>query len=144
MNTILLILHFLGLGAGFAVSVGNNVVMMLAAKAPPQEAAGLRRFPPFMTRVGDVGLALLWITGVIMLWTKYGGLAGIAALPNPEAFWAKIICVILLTALVGMIHMTVARIQRGDMSVAARMPIFGRVGAVLLLLIVIFAVMAFQ
>jgi len=142
MNTILLILHLLGFGAGFAVSVGNNVVMMLAAKAPPQEAAGLRRFPPFMTRVGDVGLALLWITGVALLWTKYGGADGIAALPWP--FWAKIICVILLTALVGLIHMTVARIQRGDMSVAARMPIFGRVGAVLLLLIVIFAVMAFD
>lgn len=142
MNTILLILHFLGLGAGFAVSVGNNVVMMLAAKAPPAEAAGLRRFPPFMTRVGDVGLALLWITGIALLWTKYGGADGIAALPWP--FWAKIICVVLLTALVGMIHMTVARIQRGDMSVAARMPIFGRIGAVLLLLIVIFAVMAFD
>jgi uncharacterized membrane protein len=142
MNNLLLILHFLGLGAGFAVSIGNNLVMMLAAKAPPQEAAGLRRFPPIMARIGDVGLALLWITGVILLWTKYGGIDGIAALPWP--FWAKIICVILITALVGLIHMTVARIQRGDMSVAARMPIFGRVGAVLLLLIVIFAVMAFD
>lgn len=142
MNTILLILHFLGLGAGFAVSVGNNVVMMLAAKAPPQEAAGLRRFPPFMTRVGDIAIALLWITGIALLWTKYGGADGIAALP--WAFWAKITCVVLLTALVGMIHMTLARIRRGDMSVAARMPIFGRVGAVLLLLIVIFAVMAFD
>jgi hypothetical protein len=144
MNTILLILHLLGLGAGFAVSIGNNLVMMLAAKAPPPEAAGLRRFPPIMARIGDVGLALLWITGLILLWTKYGGIAGVAALPNPEAFWAKIICVVLLTALVGMIHMTVAKIQRGDMSVAARMPIFGRIGAVLLLLIVIFAVMAFD
>jgi uncharacterized membrane protein len=142
MNNLLLILHFVGLGAGFAVSIGNNLVMMLAAKAPPQEAAGLRRFPPIMARIGDVGLALLWITGVILLWTKYGGIDGIAALPWP--FWAKIICVILITALVGLIHMTVARIQRGDMSVAARMPIFGRVGAVLLLLIVIFAVMAFD
>ena len=142
MNTILLVLHFLGFGAGFAVSVGNNLVMTLAAKAPPQEAAGLRRFPPVMSRVGDVGLALLWITGIVLLWTKYGGVDGIGALP--WAFWAKIICVLLLTALVGLIHMTVAKINRGDMSGAARMPLIGRAGAVLLLLIVIFAVMAFE
>ena len=142
MNTILLILHFLGFGAGFAVSVGNNVAMMLAAKAPPQEAAGLRRFPPFMTRVGDIGLALLWITGIALLWTKYGGADGIAALP--WAFWAKIICVVILTALVGLIHATVAKMNRGDMSVAGRMPVIGKIGAILLLLILVFAVMAFE
>jgi hypothetical protein len=144
MNTILFILHLLGFGAGFAVATGNSLAMILAAKAPPEEAVGLRRFPPIMARVGDVGLALLWITGLIMLWTKYGGPTGIAALPNPEAFWAKIICVVLLTGLNGLMRATAARIQRGDMSVAARMPIFGRIGAVLLLLVVIFAVMAFD
>jgi hypothetical protein len=37
-----------------------------------------------------------------------------------------------------------ARMKRGDMSVAARMPVYGRIGAVLLVLIVIFAVMAFD
>jgi uncharacterized membrane protein len=142
MNTILLILHFLGFGAGIAASIGNNLVMMLAAKAPPAEAAGLRRFPMAMLPVGDIGLALLWVTGIVMLWTKYGGVDGFGALP--WSFWAKIICVVLLTALVGMMHMSVGRIKRGDMAVAARMPIYGRIGAVLLLLILIFAVMSFD
>jgi hypothetical protein len=142
MNTVLLILHFLGLGAGFAASIGNNLVIMLVAKAPPDEAAGLRRFPPVMLRVGDTGLVLLWITGLILLWSKYGGVDGFGALP--WSFWAKIACVVLLTALIGMIHMAMARMKRGDMSVAARMPVYGRIGAVLLVLIVIFAVMAFD
>jgi hypothetical protein len=144
MNTILLILHLLGFGMGFAVSLGNNLVMMLAVKAPPEQAAGLRRFPPVMARFGDIGLVLLWVTGVIMIFTKYGGIEGIAALPNPEAFWAKIICVLLITALVGIIHATVAKMNRGDMSVAGRMPTLGKIGAILLLLILVFAVMAFE
>jgi len=40
--------------------------------------------------------------------------------------------------------MTVARINRGEMAAAARMPAYGKAGAVLLALIVIFAVMAFD
>lgn len=142
MNTILLILHLVGFGAGVASSAGNNLAMMLAGKSPPAEAAGLRRFPPVMLRIGDAGLVLLWITGITMLWTKYGGVDGFAALP--WSFWAKIVCVILLTGLVGMIHATLGRMKRGEMAVAARMPVYGRIGAVLLLLIVIFAVMAFD
>lgn len=142
MNTVLLILHLLGFGAGFAASVGNNLVLMLVAKAPPAEAAGLRRFPMAMMPISDIGLALLWVTGVILLWTKYGGVDGFSALP--WSFWAKIVCVLLLTALIGMVHMAVGRMKRGDMSVASRMPVYGRIGAVLLLLIVVFAVMAFD
>ena len=142
MNTLLLVLHFLGFGAGFAASAGNNLAMMLAGKAPPAEAAGLRRFPPIMVRVGDTGLILLWITGIILLWTNYGGADGIGALP--WSFWAKIACVVLLTGLIGMVHMTMAKIKRGDTAIAARMPLYGKIGAVLLLLIVIFAVMAFD
>lgn len=142
MNTVLLILHFLGLGAGFAGSIGNNLVLMLVAKAPPDEAAGLRRFPMAMMPISDIGLVLLWITGIIMLWTKYGGADGIGALP--WSFWAKIVCVVLLTGLIGMVHAAVARVKRGDMAAAARLPVYGRIGAVLLLLIVIFAVMAFD
>lgn len=142
MNTVLLILHFLGLGAGFAASIGNNLVIMLVAKAPPDEAAGLRRFPMAMLPISDIGLVFLWITGIIMLWTKYGGVDGFGALP--WSFWAKIVCVVLLTGMIGMVHMAVGRMKRGDMSVAGRLPVYGRIGAVLLLLIVIFAVMAFD
>jgi hypothetical protein len=144
MNTILLILHLLGFGMGFAVSLANNVVMILLPKVPPEQAAGLRRFSPIMARVGDAGVVLLLLTGVTLLFTKYGGFEGVAALPNPQAFWAKMICVLLIIILVGLIHMTVARIQRGDMSVAGRMPTLGKVGAILLLLILVFAVLAFN
>jgi hypothetical protein len=144
MNTILLILHLLGFGMGFAVSLANNVVMMLLPNVPPEQAAGLRRFSPIMARIGDVGVVLLLVTGVTLLFTKYGGFAGVAVLPNPQAFWAKMICVLLIIGLVGLIHMTVARIQRGDMSAAGRMPSLGKAGAILLLLILVFAVVAFN
>lgn len=142
MNTILLILHLLGFGSAFAASLANNVVVILAAKAPPEEAAGLRRFPPVMIRFADIGLVTLLITGPILLWSKYHGVDGFAALPH--AFWAKIICVVLLTIVLGMIHMTLGKMKRGDMSVAAKLPTYGRIGLGLLLLIVIFATMTFD
>lgn len=142
MNTTLLVLHLLGFGAGFAMSAGNNIAMMLAARAPAEEAAGLRRFSPVMLNVGGTGLVVLWITGPILLWTKYGGASGIALLP--WAFWAKIACVVLLTVLFGLIHMTLAKIKRGDTALAARIPLYARTGAAILLLIVIFAVLAFN
>jgi putative membrane protein len=142
MNTILLILHLLGFGAAFAASLANNVVMILAAKAPQEEATGLRRFPPVMIRFADFGLVFLWVTGPILLWSKYGGADGIAELPH--AFWAKIVCVVLLTGVLGMIHMALGKIKRGDMSAAAKLPNYGRIGLGLLLLIVIFATMTFD
>lgn len=142
MNTILLILHLLGFGAAFAASLANNIVMIVAANAPADQAAGLRRFPPVMIRAADIGLALLWITGPILLWTKYDGLEGISSLS--WTFEAKIACVVLLTLLLGMIHMTLGKMKRGDMSVAARLPTIGRIGLGLLLLVVIFAAMTFD
>ena len=142
MNTILLILHLLGFGATFAASLANNVVMIIASKASPEDAAGLRRFPPVMIRAADIGLLVLLITGPILLWTKYSAAGGLAALP--WSFEAKIICVILLTIVLGMIHMTLGKMKRGDMTVAARMPVYGRIGLGLLLLVVIFAAMTFD
>ena len=142
MNTILLILHLLGFGAAFAASLANNVLMIVAAKASPEDATGLRRFPPVMIRSADIGLVLLWITGPILLWTKYDGAEGLAALP--WSFEAKIICVVLLTLTLGMIHMTLGKMKRGDMSVAARLPVYGKVGLGLLLLVVIFAAITFD
>ena len=142
MNTTLLVLHFFGLGAGFAMAIGNNVAMMLTARMPPGEAAGLRRLSPILLNIGGAGLVLLWITGPILLWTKHGGVAGIGELP--WTFWAKIACVVLLTVLFGLIHMTLARVRRGDVALAGRLPLYARTGAALLLLIVIFAVMTFD
>ena len=138
MNEILLILHFLGFGAGMAASVGNFTIMQLI-QVSPGDAPVLTRVPPMLARVSQVGLGVLWITGIIMVWSVWGG---------PEnldwAFWVKVACVVLLTAVAVYLDLTAKKVRAGNVAAAAQLPLFGRIAAGLLLLIVIFAVIAFH
>jgi len=138
VNDILLILHLLGFGAGFATSVGNFTIMQLI-QASPGDAPILTKVPPRLARVGQVGLAVLWVTGLIMVWSIYGG---------PQllswAFWVKLACVVALTGVAIFLDLTLRRVRAGDRAAAANLPLFGRIAGILLLLIVIFAVLAFH
>jgi hypothetical protein len=138
MNEILLILHFFGLGAGFASSIGNFTVVQLI-QAAPGDAPVLGKVQPVLARVGQVGLGTLWVTGLILVWSKYGGPQNL-----DWAFWLKIVCVVLLTALAVYLNMTVQKVRAGDRAAAAMLPLFGRIAGGLLVLIVIFAVIAFS
>jgi hypothetical protein len=138
MNEILLILHFFGLGAGFASSIGNFTVMQLI-QASPGDRPVLSKVPPVLARVGQVGLGLLWLTGLVLIWTKYGGPGNL-----DWAFWIKIACVVALTAIVVYLDLTIKKVQAGDVAAAAQLPLFGRAAAGLLVLVVVFAVIAFN
>lgn len=137
MNEILLMLHLFGFGAAFSSAVGNSIILMLVTSAPA-DAPVLGRVPPRLVRAGEVGLAFLWITGPIMIWTKHGGLGNL-----PWAFWVKLLCVIGVTAVVIMLDVLLRRAQSGDEAARALIPFYGRVAGALLLLVVIFAVLAF-
>lgn len=139
MFTILLFLHFVGLALGIGLPVANMMAMRLATAAvSPEAATALRGLPPRLGPFSSGGLVLLWITGVWMLVTKWGDGS------VPPTFWVKFVCVVLLTAVVGAIWVTMLQIRRGDRSVARRMPLLGMAASVLGLLAVLFAVMAFQ
>ena len=77
LNRALLFLHFVGLALGFSVSFANIVMAALVARAAPSEKPVLARFPPMMSRMGTIGLAVLWITGGTLVYTKWGGFAAI-------------------------------------------------------------------
>jgi hypothetical protein len=142
LNKILLILHFLGLAMGLSASFGNMVMAGLIAKAAPGEKPVLGRFPPAISRVGSSGLALLWITGLSLLFTRWGGFAN---LPNmPWQFHLKLTLVVILSGLVGYMQTLLRRMQKGDAAAAATLPIVGRVAFVLVLTIVTCAVFAFS
>ena len=59
LNQALLILHFIGLAMGFSASFANMAMSGLIARAVPPDKAVLGRFPPIMSRIGTIGLALL-------------------------------------------------------------------------------------
>lgn len=139
LNEVLLILHFVGLAMGLAVPFSSMVMQGLVAKAAPPEQPVLMRFPFAMSRVGDIGLMLLLVTGVTMVFTKYGGFAIM-----PWQFHVKLAAVALLVALVGYIHVLMGKARKGDAAAAARIPIVGRVTFLLALIAVVFGVLTFD
>ena len=81
-NKILLMLHFIGLALGFSVSISNGVMLGIITKAAPGERPVLARFPPAMSKVGRVGLLLLWLTGLTILYTRWAGFDGMPWWPK--------------------------------------------------------------
>jgi hypothetical protein len=138
-NQTLLILHFLGLAMGFSVSIGNIVVLNLIGKAAPTERAILARFPPAISQVGRVGLAVLWVTGLTMAYTKWNGVGSL-----PWTFHVKLAAVALLTVLVAYITSLERRIQRGDAAAARQIQTVGKCTTLCALTAVVFAVLTFD
>jgi len=138
-NQALLVLHFIGLGMGLSVTFGNIVALGLITGAAAPDRPVLARFPPAISKVGRAGLALLWITGATMAYTKWSGIGSM-----PWTFHVKLAAVVLLTLLVVYITRLEARIHRGDAAAAAQIQTIGKVTSVCALTAIIFAVLTFD
>ncbi len=138
LDSTLMVLHFLGLALGLSTGFANMVMAGLIAKAAPQDKAVLGRFPPAMAKVGAIGLALLWISGISIVMTRYGSFA---ILPRP--FIVKLTAVVLLTLIVAYIHILMPRAQRGDAAATARIRVLGMITGPLAIIAIIFAVITF-
>jgi hypothetical protein len=139
MNAILLILHFIGLGLGTSGTVAGYVTARLAIESP-QDAPVLGRVPQMVSRFSGTGLGLLWITGIIMVWTRWDGPASL-----PNLFWVKFVFVVAITIAFGLIEAALAQAKRGDPAGAQRkLTTSGPISSLLLLLIIVFAVLAFN
>jgi len=71
MDQILLMLHFFGLGAGFTGAMAGGILLRQMMAASPAEMPVIARLQPVFLRIGEAGLALLWITGPWMVATRY-------------------------------------------------------------------------
>lgn len=138
-NQVLLILHFIGLAMGFSVPFSNMAMGAVMAKAAPGEQPVLARFMPSISRFGKVGLALLWLTGLALTFTKWGGFAGL-----PWQFHAKLTAVVLLTVVVIYITWLEGQIARGNREAMVRIQAAGKVSFSMAILAVIFAVLTFD
>ncbi len=139
MNGFLLFLHFLGLILGAAGGFGSGIVMRQAQMVPADQAPVLRALGPILANVTAAGLVLLWITGPILVSTKWGGFGNL-----PSLFWWKLLFVVILTVLVGLTHMTYAQIRRTkNPALGARLAIIGPASGVTTLIIVLLAAYAF-
>jgi hypothetical protein len=139
MNAALLFLHFVGLMLGAAGGFASAIIMRRALVLPADEAKVLRSLGPILSKVSAAGVAVLWVTGLILVWSKYDGLASL-----PQMFWVKAIFILSLTVMTALIQLTYAEIRKGNPAAAARLPKFGPMAGVSALLAVLFAVLAFN
>jgi len=139
LDQFLVIVHFLGLAMGVGTGFANMAMAGVMAKATAGEKDVLARFPPAMSRIGAIGLVLLWGSGLAIVMTRYGGFS---VLPRP--FIVKLAAVVLLTICVGYIHVLFGKVRKGDASAAARIQLLGRLTGPLALIAIIFAVITFD
>jgi hypothetical protein len=139
MNQVLLFLHFVGLMLGATGGFGSALIMRRALAMTPERARPLRELGPMLANVSATGLALMWATGLIMVWSRWSGPGSL-----PGFFWAKFVFVLTLTAAAVAIHMTYGEIRRGNLAAAARLPKLGPMAGVSSLLAVLLAVFTFS
>jgi hypothetical protein len=136
---VILFFHIVGLMMGAGGGFGSMLVMRHAATLPPEQQGPFRALGPKMGRFSHIGLALMWITGLILVFMRYGGFADM-----PPLFWVKIVFVLSLTLAAIMIELTYAEIKRGNVAAAARLPRLGPWAGLSSLLSVLFASLAFH
>jgi hypothetical protein len=139
MNEALLFLHFVGLMLGAAGGFASAIIMRRALVLPAEEAKVVRGLGPTLSKVSAAGVAVLWVTGLIMVWTKWDGFGSL-----PQMFWVKAIFIVSLTVMTALIQMTYAEIRKGNPAAAAKLPRFGPMAGISALLAVFFAVLAFN
>lgn len=116
---VAIFVHFTGLALGIGGGLANLLLGLRASRTTMPEAAGvLRAMAPVYARVATAGLALLWLSGLLLL--AWGGLN---ALTIP-AFQAKLAFVLLLTGV-----SVLARITARNAVKAGLQPKPGRIRA---------------
>ena len=136
---ILFWLHFLGLalGLGGGVALGFVGPKLIAAEGPMLEE--MWQFETFFGRVGTAGLAVLIVTGPLMLWLKFGGPEGFT-----WWFWAKMVFVLIALVGVGLHQWAGSRFRSGDRSAIPLMFASGRSAGAAMALAILCAVFTFE
>lgn len=139
LDNLLVVLHFVGLGMGMSVGFSNMVMAGVIGKAAPAEKGVLGRFPLAMSKIGLVGLALMWVSGISIVMTRYGRFDIL-----PRTFVYKLVAVVLLTLTVLWIEVLIARVKRGDAGALGTIQVLGRFTGIFSLAAIVFAVITFS
>jgi len=137
--SILLWLHFMGLamalGGGIALSQSGPMLVSV----PPSEVGTIWKLEGIFSRIGSIGVGTLIVTGPLMVWLKFGGVAAM-----PAWFWVKMALVLVAIAGIATHEVAARRFKAGDASAFRWMLISGRAAGASMALVVLCAVLAFQ
>jgi uncharacterized membrane protein len=87
-------LHLLVIALGLGFSVSNFINTRIALSNDPDFAKGLALHRRTIARFGDAVIALIWITGLLLIWLNW-------PLSLSSAFHVKMLFVVVLTLLHG-------------------------------------------
>ena len=136
MHQTLLVVHFMCLAVGIGGGVASAVMGATSESAEPDGKAALGKAAAIVSNIGAVAIALLWITGIWMVMTSFGGGT------MPTAFWLKMLGVVALTAAIIGMHL-VKRRAAGGPPPADTMKKLGQIALVSATFAVIMAVVTF-
>ena len=139
LNSFLFWVHLAGLSLGGAAAFGLPVVGAQMASATPEGRVSLVKALMTISKLGSAGLGLLILSGLVMIWSKFGGPA--AMLP---VFWAKIVVVVGFIGLIAFSRRNGAKAMAGDRDAAMLQPTLGKISIAVLLVIILLAVLSFS
>lgn len=136
---LLIALHILGLVIGMGSGMANARLGPMYGTASAEQRSLLFKIGSMLGKNGHIGLGLLWITGILVVWLKYGGVGEFTFW-----FWVKMVLVVALSASIGIGSSAYRKFAAGDMGASARVAIAGKISAVCGVLVIVSAVFSFQ
>lgn len=130
-------LHLLALMFGSVAALGNLYLGIAKGQHDPAAPKYTNMLRKFYRRTSLVAILILWVTGTIMLVSKYGGKV------EAGAFHAKLAFVILLTAIIFFTNIMAPKwAKRGGPP--SYIPALSWVAAITLMVITVLAVLTFS
>ncbi len=139
MRELLLLTHFIGLAMGLGTSFGFMFLGIAASKLEQEERLRFQKHTMALSRMGHIGLALLLISGSVLM-TPYWSI-----LASSPLLIAKLVLVLVLVGLIAIISTVGAKARKGDAAAYSRkLGLLGRVSMLTSIAIVVLAVYFFR
>jgi uncharacterized membrane protein SirB2 len=139
LGLILFIIHIAAFIAGGANSVIMPIIGPRLATATPEVRGQLMGIVEGVAKVGKYALATLLISGVLVLWLKWGWVA-----PSPVWFWTKMAFVVVMIVFIAINEMNARKAKQGDQEAGKRAQMFGQLTGLAFLGVIVSAVFAFN
>lgn len=119
----LLFLHLIGVVLGVGAGLAMARINPLAVQANEDQKNVLLQAGRLLFGYRHLGLAILWITGPLLVWLKYGTLTGLS-----HWFWLKMLLVLVMSAAIGIGSKAHRQLREGDSSVLPKLKLVAQVG----------------
>ncbi|MCB9282727.1 MAG: hypothetical protein H6563_01525 [Lewinellaceae bacterium] len=139
MREIILIIHFIGLAMGLGTSLAYMFLGIASSKMAETDALKFQLNLLALSRMGQVGLTLLVVSGLWLMSPHWGLLA------SSPLLIVKLLLVSVLAVLIFLIHAEGQKAKKGDARIHfQKTAIYGRLALFTALTIVVIAVLFFK